>query len=130
MFCRIVNLESTSKTTAQFETIPQCLLFFLIILLYIFEKQAWHEENIFLITFICLLKLKACNQIQLFTLHFIDICNELVSFHFSLLCKFYKISKFKIINNKYFHLKLLILSGDISLNPWPVYNSQPSCPNE
>ena len=36
---RIMKLESTSKITAQFETIPQCLLFFLIIFLYIFEKQ-------------------------------------------------------------------------------------------
>ena len=36
---RIIKLESTSKITTQIETIPQCLLFFLIILLYIFQKQ-------------------------------------------------------------------------------------------
>ena len=58
------------------------------------------------------------------------ICDELVSFHSSLLCKFYTILKFKRINNKSFHCLLLILSGDISLNPGPVYNSQPSCSNE
>ena len=36
---RIIILESTSKITAQFETIPQCLLF-VITLLNIYEKQA------------------------------------------------------------------------------------------
>ena len=43
---------------------------------------------------------------------------------------FYTISKFKRINNKLFHRILLIISGDISLNPGPVYNSQSSCSNE
>ena len=37
---------------------------------------------------------------------------------------------FKRINNKSFHRILLILSGDISLNPGPAFNSQPSCSNE
>ena len=37
---KIIILESTSKITIQFETIPQCLLFCLITLLNIFEKQA------------------------------------------------------------------------------------------
>ena len=36
-------------------------------------------------------------------------------------------SKFKWINNKSFQRILLILSGDISLNPRPVYNSYSSC---
>ena len=34
------------------------------------------------------------------------------------------------MNNKSFHRTLLILSGDTSLNPGPVYNSQSSCSNE
>ena len=76
------------------------------------------------------IKLKACNQIQFFTLDFICIYGELVSSHFSLLCKFYAISKFKRINNKSFHRILLILAGDISLNPGPIYNSKSSCSNE
>ena len=116
---------------------------FLIILLCIFEKQAWHEVKHFLIAFVSLYsltgpysprctfnKLKACNQIQFFTLDSIYICNELVSFHSSLLSNFYTISKFKRINNKSFYRILLILSGDISLNPGPVYNSRPSRSNE
>ena len=90
----------------------------------------------FLIVFVCLysltglsspqctfIQLKGCNQIQFFTLDFIYICDELASFHFSLLCKFYIISKFKRIKSKSFDRILLILSGDISLNPGPVYNN-------
>ena len=97
----------------------------------------------FLVAFVCLysltgpsslrctfVKLKACNQIQFFTLDSIYICEELVSFHSSLLCKFCTISKFKVINSKSFRRILLILSGDISSNPGPVYNSRPSCSND
>ena len=75
-------------------------------------------------------KLKTCSQIQFFTLDFIYICDELVSFHSSLSCKFYTISKFKRINNKSLHHILLILSVDISLNPGPAYHGQSSCANE
>ena len=39
-------------------------------------------------------------------------------------------AKFKIIKNKSFHRISLILSGDISFNPGPVYNSQSSYSNE
>ena len=73
------------------------------------------------------IKLKASNQIEFLTLDSIYICDELVSFHASLLCKFYTIPKFKRINKKSFYSILLIPSGDISLNPGPVYNSRPSC---
>ena len=69
---RIMKLESTTKITAQFETILQCLLF-----LSLLFPQSW-------------------NQIQFFTLHFIYICNKLVIFHSNLLCKFFAISKFKV----------------------------------
>ena len=62
----------------------------------------------------------------MFTLDFIYICNELISFHSSLLCKFYRISKFKR-TNKSFHRILLIFSGDASLTPGPAFNSQSSC---
>ena len=43
---KIIKPESTSKITAQFETILECMPFF-IIHLYIFEKQAWHKANIY-----------------------------------------------------------------------------------
>ena len=76
------------------------------------------------------MKLKACNQIQFFTLDLIYICDELVSFHFSLLCKFCTVSKFKRTSNKSFHRILLILLGEISLNPRLVHNSQSTRPVE
>ena len=136
---KIMKHESTSKLTAQFEAISEYLLFslFFIILLYIFEKQAWNEANTFFNCF-CLslfsywlifplfMKLKAFNQTQCFTLDFIYMCYKVFSFHFRILCKFYTTWKFK----RSFHCILLIVSGDISLNPGPFYDSQWSCSNE
>ena len=108
-----------------------------------FRNKRGMKLTYFLMAFVCLysrtgsssprcafIKLKACNQIQFFTLEFIYICHDLVSFHFSLLWKFYTISKFKRINNKSFHRILLILSDDISLSPGPVYNSHLAQMNE
>ena len=66
-------------------------------------------------------------KIQRIALDFTYIYDELVSFHFGLLCKFHTISKFKRIN---IHRLMLILSGDISLNLVPVCNSQSCCSNE
>ena len=92
----------------------------------------------FLIAFVCLyaltglssprcrfIKLKVCNQIQFFTLDFIYICDELIGFQFSFLCKFYT-----ILIYKFFHCISLILSGDVILNSGPVCISQPSYSNE
>ena len=61
------------------------------------------------------------NKIQFFTLEFIHTCDDLISFHFNYLGKFHTIPKLKRMNNKSFLCILLILSGDISLNPGPVY---------
>ena len=140
---KIIKLESTSKTTVQIQTIFQCLFFFSLFFYIYLKKKSDMRLTYFIIAFACLysltgssyphctfMKLKPCNQIQFFTLDFIYICDKLVSFHFSLLCKFYTISKFKRINDNSFHQILLILSGDISLNPGPAYNSQSSCSNE
>ena len=67
---KIMKLGSTSKITTQFEAIPQCLLFVLIILLYIFEKQAWHEAYVyFLIAFVCLYSLTGSNSIFYIRFH-------------------------------------------------------------
>ena len=111
-FFLIILLCISKKQTFCFEAIPQCLLF-----PSFFYIQARSKRDIrriyFLIAFVCLysftdlssprctfIKLKACNQF--FTLDFLYICNELVSFNFSLLCKFWAISKFRRINNKSF----------------------------
>ena len=137
---RIMKFESTSKITEQFETTPQCLRFFSLFFYTYSRNKRDMRLTYILIAFVCLylltdsssrrcafIKLISCNQFNFFTLDFIYICEELVSFHSSLLCKFYTISKFKRINNKSFHRILFILSGEISLNPRPVYNSQSSC---
>ena len=82
------------------------------------------------------LKIKVFNKIQIFTLKFIDTCDDLISFRFSYLCKFHTIPKLKRMNNKSFllhtsiHISISILSGDISLNPGPVYNNQSLHSNE
>ena len=95
-----MKLESTDKFTGKFETIPQCILFLFSLFFSIYLKNKCCMRLIyFLFAFVCLyscsglpshrctfIQLKACNQIHLFTLDFIYICDELVSFHFSLLC--------------------------------------------
>ena len=69
---------------------------------------------------------KLCNRLQFYSPDFKRTCNErheacLLS-QFSILT----ISKLKAINNnKSFCRLILILSGDISLNPGPVYNHHP-----
>ena len=76
------------------------------------------------------LKIKVFNKIQFFTVEFIHTCDDLISFCFNYLCKFHLIPKLKRINNKSFLCILLLLSGDISLNPGPVYNNQSLNSNE
>ena len=76
------------------------------------------------------LKIKIFNKIQFFTVEFIHTCDDLFNFHFNYLCKFHLIPKLKRINNKSFRRILLLLSGDISLNPGPVYNNQSLHSNE
>ena len=76
------------------------------------------------------LKIKVFNKIQFFTLKSIHTCDDLISFRFNYLCKFHTIPKLKQMNNKYFFRILLILSGDIGLNPGPVYNNQSLHSNE
>ena len=112
---RLIKLGSTIKITAQFETLLQCLLSFsLFFFIYLRNKRDMRLPY-FLIAFVCLywltgpssprctfIKLKAYNQIQFFTLDSIYICDKLVSFPSSLLCKFYTISKFKRINTNLF----------------------------
>ena len=76
------------------------------------------------------LKIKVFNEIQFFTLDFIHTCDYLIGFRFNYLCKFHTIPKLKRMNYKSFLGILFILSGDISLNPGPVYNNQSLHSNE
>ena len=76
---RILKLESTSKITAQFETIPQCLLFFSLFFYIYLRNKCDMRLTYFLIAFVGLysltgsssprcifFKLKSCNQIHFF----------------------------------------------------------------
>ena len=145
---RIMKLESTSKGLTQFEN-TSMFAFFLIIILYILKNKSGMRLRYFLIAFACIYSLTGLSSarwtfikfqsnslllyiyIYIFSFYiYIYICDELVSFHFSHLWRFYTISKFKRINKKYFHRILLVISGDISLNPGPVYNNQSSCSDE
>ena len=76
------------------------------------------------------LKVNIFNKIQFFTVEFIHTCDDLLSSRFDYLCKSHIIPKLKRINNKSFLRIMLLLSGDISLNPGPVYNNQSLHSNE
>ena len=67
---------------------------------------------------------------EFFAFEFMNICND---FHFLVArmnSTFYSVSKLKYRNmNSYFHL-LILLSGDISLNPGPNHQHKLQCLNE
>ena len=106
---RCMTPESKSKA-ALFETISQILLFYVFFYCLLAQK-AYLKINIF-------------RKIQFFAVEFIHTCDDIFSSRFNYLCKFHLIAKLKRINNKLFLRILLLLSGDISLNPGPVYNNQ------
>ena len=60
------------------------------------------------------MRIKAFHTLE-YTLEFIHTCDDLISYRFNYLSKFDAMPKLK---------QLLILSGDISLNPGPVYDNQ------
>ena len=68
--------------------------------------------------------IKTCNHLHFFTYESINSCNtvEISCLHSDLV--FFSISKLQYRNsNSYFNL-LLLLSGDIRLNPGPLHNNQ------
>ena len=75
-------------------------------------------------------KVKVCNQIQFFTPEYIRACVALDNFRLNYLFKISIISTIKRLNNNSFYGILLLLSGDISLNPGPKNNLQPLDSNE
>ena len=134
--------ESTSKA-ALFETNSQILLilysssmFFYVFLKHKRDMRLTYLLIIFVFLQIHLdspsrqkiyLKIKFSNKIQFFTLEFIHIWNDLISFRFNYLCKFHTIPKLKRITNVFF---AYCLFGNLSLNPGPVYNNQSLHSNE
>ena len=70
-------------------------------------------------------KVKVCNQIQFFTPEYIRACVALDNFHLNYLFRIFTTSNIKELNNDSFYCILLLLSGDITLNPGPKNNLQP-----
>ena len=59
----------------------------------------------------------------------IGACNLLYISHLHNVFAFFALSKFKYRNKDFFFKLLLLLSGDISLNPGSSHINQPSCNN-
>ena len=68
--------------------------------------------------------IKICSQLHFFTYESINTCDNVETSCLQSDLVFFSISKRQYRNsNSYFNL-LLLLSGDISLNPGPPYNNQ------
>ena len=68
------------------------------------------------------MNIKAFKKIEFFTIDYIQAYVDLNDYRFNYVGQFYTILKLKQMNNKSF-LQIL-LSGDISLNPGPVFNNE------
>ena len=74
--------------------------------------------------------MKSCSRYEFFTSDFIETCEGIQSLITQLIINHYSISKLKYRNlNSFSHL-LVLLSGDISLNPGPVHQDTLQCSNE
>ena len=70
-------------------------------------------------------KVKVCNEIHIFLPEYIRASVALDNVCLKYSFKTFTISNIKRLNNKSIHRILLLLSGDISLNPGPKNNLQP-----
>ena len=75
-------------------------------------------------------KVKVCNEIHFFTPQYIWAYVALDNFCLNYSFNMFTTSNIKQLNNKPFYCILLLLSGDISLNPGPKNNLQPLDSNE
>ena len=99
------------------------LYVFLIVYLLLFLQKhienSDHQETI-----------RRCSRYEFFTSDFIDTCEDIQSLITQLTINHYSISKLPYQNlNSFSHL-LLLLPGDISLNPGPVHQDKLECLNE
>ena len=94
---------------------------------YVLVAFVFLSSNFYLSTYddIVYNNVKLCSRLQFCSPDYISTCNKL--HQTCLLSQFFilTVSKFKTNNNKSFYHLILILSGDISLNPGPVYNDHP-----
>ena len=82
-------------------------------------KNSGHQETI-----------RRCSRYEFFRSDFIDTCEDIQSLITQLTINHYSISKLKYQHLKSFSHLLLLLSGDISLNPIPVHQNTLQCLNE
>ena len=69
-------------------------------------------------------RLKSCFTCRFFTHDTIEIKNDANTSHSQSELSIFAISKFRFKNDNSFCHLLLLLSGDISVNPWPLSNPQ------
>ena len=73
---------------------------------------------------------RTCTRPEFFAFEFMNMCDDLQFLVTRMNSTFYSVSKLKYRNlNSYFHL-LILLSGDISLNPGPTHQNKVQCLNE
>ena len=95
------------------------LVVYLLLFLHKHIKTSDHQETI-----------RSCSRYEFFTSDFTDTSEDIQSLITQLTINHCSISKLKYQNlNSFSHL-LLLLSGDISLNPGPVYQDTLQCLNE
>ena len=102
-------------------TTLRLFVFLIVYLLLFFHKHiktSDHQEAI-----------RSCSRYEFFTSDFIDTCEDIQSLMTQLTINHYSISKLKYQNLNSFSCLLLLLSGDISLNPGPVHQDTLQCLN-
>ena len=135
-----VRLESNITSLELWIIFPVTFL-----LLLVWCKQKCDKKvNFFLLFLMCMtfvfLKYKnssdffndvrTCTRSEFFAFEFMNMCDDFQFLVIRMNSTFYSISKLKYRNlNSYFHL-LILLSGDISLNPGPTHQHKLQCLNE
>ena len=95
------------------------LIVYLLLFLQKHIKNSDHQETI-----------RRCSRYEFFTSDFLDACEDIQSLITQLTINHYLISKLKYQNLHSFSHLLLLLSGDISLNPSPVQQDTLQCLNK
>ena len=73
---------------------------------------------------------RTCNRTEFFPTEFMNVCADFQFWVTRMNSTFYSVSKLEYRNlNSYFHL-LILLSGDISLNPGPTHQLKLQCLDE
>ena len=74
--------------------------------------------------------IRSCSKHELFTFDYIDTCENIQLLETQRTINHFSILKLKYKNLNSFPQLLLLLSGDISLNPGPVHQGTLQCSNE